>query len=311
MFPGALEQLIETGLDAVEDSDFNEAVKAFEQVYHFDPENPRLLAPYAIALYETQNFDKAKIVATELLHSGTTEYLYAMELYLAISIQLQHYEEVEMTIEALLDEEIVPPEMVKKFNYLRDLNRRLSQRYAPEHDDSEEFNEHFTIEQFMDLSVDEQQQLLVAFENGSFDNTIKKVLAEVVDRDEIHPIVITYALVLLLESGYDKEVSVRKFGSTKKVIPCELNLPGQDDRSIEVVNRISEIAEKDPSRMQMAIDASQRYGIIAYPFNWDGYSTEEVANAYTEYIESMFSGEPMLDTDLNSLIKEIDEQTDR
>ncbi|WHT47619.1 tetratricopeptide repeat protein [Sporosarcina thermotolerans] len=244
MFPGALEQLIDKGLDAVEDTDFKGAVEAFEQVYHFDPENPRLLAPYAIALYESQNFDRAKKVATQLLHSGTTEYLYAMELYLAISIQLQHYEEVEMTIEALLDEEIVPPEMVKKFNYLRELNRRLSHRYV-DHDESGDINEHFTIEQFMDLSVDEQQELLVAFENGSFDNSIKKVLAEVVQKDEIHPIVITYALVLLYESGYDEEVSVKKFGNTKKVIPSKLNLPGQDERSIEVVNRIGEIAEKD------------------------------------------------------------------
>ena len=53
-----------------------------------------------------------------------------MELYLTISIQLQEYEEVEMTIEALLDEGIVPHDMLQKFNYLRELNARLSTRYV-------------------------------------------------------------------------------------------------------------------------------------------------------------------------------------
>ena len=55
-----------------------------------------------------------------------------MELYLTISIQLQEYDEVEMTIDTLIDEGIVPPDMLKKFNYLRELNGRLSDRYAQE-----------------------------------------------------------------------------------------------------------------------------------------------------------------------------------
>ena len=51
MFPGALERLIEKGLDAVEDADYAEAVEAFEQAYHFDPENTRFFAPYTLFLY--------------------------------------------------------------------------------------------------------------------------------------------------------------------------------------------------------------------------------------------------------------------
>ena len=43
-----------------------------------------------------------------------------MELYLTISIQLQEYEEVEMTIDTLLEEGIIPHELLTKFNYLRE-----------------------------------------------------------------------------------------------------------------------------------------------------------------------------------------------
>ena len=50
-----------------------------------------------------------------------------MELYLTISIQLQEYEEVEMTIDALIDEGVVPQDMLQKFTYLRELNGSLSE----------------------------------------------------------------------------------------------------------------------------------------------------------------------------------------
>lgn len=311
VFPGALDGLIEKGLDAVEDVEYSEAVAAFEQAYHFDPENVRLLAPYAVSLYETKNFEKAKEIATKLLHSGTTDYLDAMELYLAISIQLQDYEEVEMTIDALLEEEIVPPDMVKKFNYLRDLNKRLSKRYVLDDEEPIVIHELFTIEEFMGKTTGMQQQMLAAFENSKLDTSILRVLATIAQKDELHPLVVTYALVLLCKANYEEKLKVKKFGLVKHVVPSELDLPSQDDRSIEVVIRIGALYEKDPSRMQMAIDASLRYGIIAYPFNWDGFSIDDVANAYMQYIESMFSGEPMSDTDLNSLIKYIDEQTER
>lgn len=310
MFPGSLERLIEKGLDAVEDTDYAEAVEAFGQAYHFDSDNTRILAPYAVSLYETKDFPLAKEVATKLLHSGTTEYLDAMELYLAISIQLQDYDEVEMTIETLLDEDIVPPNMVKKFNYLRELNKRLSSRYIREELEPQKLDV-FTMDEFMGGTTETQQEILALYENRELDKTTKNLLAQIVEKEGLHPIVITYALVLLRESGFDGEVTVRKFGRSKRVIPAELELPSQDERSVVVVNKIGEFFEKDPSRMQMAIDASLRYGIIAYPFCWDGFSTSEVADAYTQYIESMFTGEPVIATELNSWIRTVDQQTDK
>ncbi|WP_432358336.1 tetratricopeptide repeat protein [Sporosarcina sp. UB5] len=310
VFPGALERLIEKGLDAVEDTDYAEAVEAFAQAYHFEPDNTRILAPYAVSLYETKDFSLAKEVATKLLHSGTTDYLDAMELYLAISIQLQDYEEVEMTIETLFDEDIIPPDMVKKFNYLRDLNKRLSYRYIREDVEPQKTNT-VTLEEFMEGTSEAQQQILAVFENSELDETTKNLLLQIVEKESLHPIIITYALVLLRESGFDEEVTVRKFGLTKRVIPAELELPSQDERSIKVVNQLGGLFEKDPTRMQMAIDASLRYGILAYPFCWDGFSTDEVVEAYMQYIESMFTGSPIISTDLNCMIKTVDEQPEK
>lgn len=311
VFPGALDGLIEKGLDAVEDVDYELAVESFDQVYHFDPDNMRLLAPYAVSLYETRNFEKAKEIATKLLHSGAAEYLDAMELYLAISIQLQDYEEVEMTIATLLEENIVPPDMIKKFNYLRDLNNRLASRYAISEEPMIELQEALTIEEFLANTPEVQQQIVASMENRQLEAESLKLLAEIAEHEEIHPLVVTYALVLLRDAACDKTLTVKKFGFEKAVVPTDLHLPNQDEKTREVIDRISDLNEKDPSRMQMAIEASLRYGIIAYPFSWEGFSAEEVAQGYIHYIDGLFTGVKWIDSELMNLIQSIDEQTEQ
>ena len=122
VFPGTFEKLVEKGVVAVEQGKFEQAVEAFDQAIIYEPDYPEFLGPYAVALYETKDFERAKEIAAKLLHSGAANYIDAMELYLTISIQLQEYEEVEMTIDTLIDEGIVPDDMLQKFSYLRELN---------------------------------------------------------------------------------------------------------------------------------------------------------------------------------------------
>ena len=88
-------------MDCVKHKEFEKAVEAFDQAIIYEPDYPEFLGPYAVALYETKDFQRAREIAARLLHSGTTNYIDAMELYLTISIQLQEYEEVEMTIDTL------------------------------------------------------------------------------------------------------------------------------------------------------------------------------------------------------------------
>jgi tetratricopeptide (TPR) repeat protein len=160
VFPGTFEKLVEKGHVAVEQENYELAVEAFDQAIVYEPDNPEFLGPYAVALYETKDFQRAKEIAAMLLHSGTADYVDAMELYLTISIQLQEYDEVEMTIDALMDEGIVPPDMMKKFNYLRELNGRLSERYAQ--DEPSYQMESFTLDEFMKMDALTQQYALAS-----------------------------------------------------------------------------------------------------------------------------------------------------
>ncbi|WP_318615229.1 DUF3196 family protein [Sporosarcina sp. YIM B06819] len=307
VFPGTYEKLVEQGFVAVEQSNFDKAVEVFDQAILYEPDYPEFLGPYAVALYETKEFKRAKDIAARLLHSGTADYIDTMELYLTISIQLQEYEEVEMTIDALIGEGIVPQEMLQKFNYLRELNGRLSNRYVVEEQTAPV--KPFTLEEFDAMDTMQQQYALASLEGMDLSGMIPQ-LVEIAERDDVAPLVISFVLALLLQAGYSKEITVRKFGWQQTIIPSTMTLPGRDDLTVEVLGEIDRLLLKDPSRLEMAHGLIEKFAITAFPFGWNQYSAQEVAAAYVNYIESLFSGEQLPETELNRLIRQIDSDQD-
>ena len=307
VFPGTFEKLVENGHVAVEQENYELAVEAFDQAIVYEPDNPEFLGPYAVALYETKDFQRAKEIAARLLHSGTADYVDAMELYLTISIQLQEYDEVEMTIDALIDEGIVPPDMLKKFNYLRELNGRLSERYAQ--DEPSYQMEIFTLDEFMKMDALAQQYALASLEGSDLTDLVP-LLEKIVVRDDVAPLAITFALTLLHQTGHSDELTVRKFGWEKRVVPATMTLPGQDDLTKQVLEEVDRRLLQDPSRLEMAQGLIEKFAITAFPFGWGTHQAEEVATAYVNYIESLFSGEQLPETALNLLIQQIDNDSD-
>ena len=307
VFPGTFEKLVENGHVAVEQENYELAVEAFDQAIVYEPDNPEFLGPYAVALYETKDFQRAKEIAARLLHSGTADYVDAMELYLTISIQLQEYDEVEMTIDALIDEGIVPPDMLNKFNYLRELNSRLSERYPQ--DEPSYPMELFTLDEFMKMDALAQQYALASLEGSDLTDLVP-LLEKIVVRDDVAPLAITFALTLLHQIGHSDELTVRKFGREKCVVPAVMPLPGQDDLTKQVLEAVDHRLLQDPSRLEMAQGLIEKFAITAFPFGWGTYQAEEVATAYVNYIESLFSGEQLPRTALNLLIQQIDNDSD-
>lgn len=307
VFPGTFEKLVEQGTNYVELEEFDQAVEAFDQAIIYEPEHPEFLGPYAVALYETKDFERAKDISARLLHSGTANYVDAMELYLTICIQLQEYEEVEMTIATLMDEEIIPTELLTKFNYLRELNSRLSERYTT--NELPPAESLFSFEAFIEMDLVMQQQILASLE-GTDLRQMTMVLEDIAESVHLSPLVVTFALTLLQQANYEKEITVRKFGLETVVVPAFMTLPGGDDQTKKVLGVLEQLLLQDPSRFEMAQGLIEKFAITAFPFSWGNHSADEVANAYLLYIESLFSGEELPDTQLCSLIKQLDNDSD-
>ena len=129
VFPGTLERLHREGREAMERDLHEEAVRYFESVLEIDPDDHSVFDGLAISLYEMKEYDRAKEFALLAMQNQAGDYIELLELYLSISIQLQQYEEVELTIQGLLEKGMIPENSLQKFQYLRELNGRLSDRY--------------------------------------------------------------------------------------------------------------------------------------------------------------------------------------
>lgn len=307
IFPGTYERLVREGERYLSEQQYEQAVQAFEGAIQLEPMSTQFLFSYALALYEMKDYLRAKEFALSALENGNGDYMLVMELYLTVLIHLEAYDEVELSTQALIEEGLVPPEMLSKFIYLRDLNRRLSVRYGAETES--EVGVIFTLEEFKEKDLYFQQQFLTSLKGNDLEQSIP-LLEEIIESVAVPPSIITFALILLNEVHYDRKVSVQKYGRQLAVIPKDIVLPGHDTASQAVLDKVAKVLEKDPSKLQFAEGAIRKFIINAYPFDWGEYSSESIAAAYIEYIEYLMTGERFSSNPLLEFIQIVDQEVD-
>ena len=305
VFPGTIERLLDQAEDAIQAEEFDEAVHFCEQLLELGQNPPEVAGILSIALYEIKEFERAKPYATEWLQSGNNDYFEAMELYLAICMQLQEYVEVEDILGALLDEGVIPPDLKQKFVYLRELNGRLSKRFTEEllptshHDVS--------FDDFLKMDPYVQQQLLANLEKNGAERA-RELLSQIATYDSLAPVLRTVALVLLKKIGFEQPLVIRKFGRGKTVVPSHLPLPGEDPITLEVCAYLEQSLDKDPTRYALMEEAVKKFSVISYPLDW-GAPPEAVAVAYENYSSYLFEGSTLPKTALHQLIIEVDQDS--
>lgn len=307
IFPGTYEKYVRDGERYLSEHQYEKAIEAFDGAIQLEPTSTQFLFLYAVALYEMKDFLRAREFALLALEHGNGEYIVVMELYLTILIQLEAYEEVEISIQALIEEGFIPPEMMSKFIYLRDLNRRLSVRYGE--DELAEVASSMTFEEFKEKDLYAQQQFLTSLKGIDLERSIG-LLEEIIASPIMPPSVITFSLMLLKEVQYDELITVEKYGQQMKVKPSVLTLPGQDLLSEAVLHEVEKKLEKDPSKLQFVDSAIRKFVINAFPFQWGEDSAEVIANAYIEYIECLMMGEAISDNPLLEFIQKVDQEAD-
>lgn len=307
IFPGIYERFVRDGERYLSEQQYEKAVQAFEGAIQLEPTSDQFLFSYALALYETRDFKRAKEIVLSALECGNGDAMLVMELYLTVLIQLEEYEEVELSAQALIEEGLVPANMLSKFIYLRDLNRRLSIRYGEE--EATDIEPSFSLASFKEQDLYFQQQFLTSLEGTNLKKSIG-LLVEIVESPDVPPSIITFTLMLLKEVEYDQLVTVRKYGQTREIIPKNIELPGQDIHSQAVLDEVEKRLEKDPSKLQFVDGAIRKFTINAFPFGWGEVSVEAISTAYIEYIEHLITGATLQENPLLAFIRKVDQETD-
>lgn len=272
LFPDLEKRLLEKGLETLQSKDFREAIALFEEARKLDPGNSDIYIGLVLAYYEAGFLKEAKEIANEMLKEGIGDYFQTVDLYLMILVQLHEYEEIVTTIEVLLEEREIPVEKVEHFSRMLDFSRRMvdgkdvDETRIPE--DTPEPENHSHILQLFKSNDPKEQMLAIAqLANLNIMPYLEEIILYLLS-PEGHPFLKTMLVNVLKEHGYDKEVSIEKFGWSKVVNPSDLFDIHANIQLNVIKKEIGNQLENDnPILFEHTVSLIERQLFLIYPFD--------------------------------------------
>lgn len=298
LFPGIEKRLLEKGLDYLKQKKYREAIDYLQEALELDPDNSDIYVGLVLANYEAGNGVRAKELAAEMLRSGHGDYIQVIDLYLMILVQLNEYEEIVSTLEALFDEKEIPDDKYEYFVKMLEFgNRMLDSKTAPIPMDSFENDAESEELNLFDYD-DPKDQVLIAARLAKqnirpYIGQIKEYLSSV----EGHPFQKTMLLTILLEQEYNEEIEVVKLSWKEKLIPAQLPELKAYFESNEARSLLrSQLESEDPVLYENIAGLMERHSFLIYPFEMPFGDAKATSAAYHFMANEYFGFEEPLES---------------
>lgn len=274
-FPHLSELLMKKGMEAMEDKNYKDAYRYFDQGIQIEPEHEDINIGLALSLVELGRYQEAKEIVKRMMDQGIGEYFHVINIYLMILLQLNEHEEIIAVIEALFDEDQVPPERIESLENLLAMSKRI----AGQQEDSSQpsppeglpIDEEEVLRILESGTIEEQLYILSSLSNQNirpWADSLSQYLIE-----EKHPFLKTLALSLLREQEVNRTIEMDKFGQRWTVNIEDLPKVEETRFLTELQKELSEKLEhNDPIMYDQALEMVKRHNILLYPLNIDDLS---------------------------------------
>lgn len=264
-FPRLKERLVDKGMAAMKDKQYQEALELFsEAVSHGDTESDVHLG-MAICFLELGELEEAKQVCEKMLNEGYGHYFTVLQVYMTILIQLKQYEEVKSTIEAVLEENQLPAESAEQFYRLLEFSRKMTDPDQQDEAWEEEYEDILDAEKVLN-SPAEQMNLIHSLK----DRNISKytgLLKTILQDPGAHPLIKTMILTLMAEHDYSKPVHITKFGDSMTAVPSETVQPDAAPVLHRVLRVLDEtLGNENPTLYAAVEELWRRHLYVLHPF---------------------------------------------
>lgn len=305
-----VDRLVSDGLKHAEEFNYDLAVESIKQALTYRDADEQTLGVLAYSLYETREFEEAKVICEELLKIGPTYYFETIELYVTILMELREFDEMEQILSAVIEEASIPIDKLEKFEQLLELGTKLSKQknneYLSDLPKTHQIDATiFEIHTFSRFSEDKQQQHLVELE-GSDLTQVEEELVAIVEHTLLSPITKSFALLLMVHAKMNRDMTIEKFGRTATINPSKLSEPAETQVVLDVLNLVKEHLVQNPSKLEMVEDLILRHSFATYPFDWFEHDADEVGNMYIDYVSGMLGEDVSLEGKLYDFILKID-----
>jgi len=274
-FPHLSELLMKKGMEAMEDKNYKDAYRYFDQGIQIEPEHEDINIGLALSLVELGRYQEAKEIVKRMMDQGIGEYFHVINIYLMILLQLNEHEEIIAVIEALFDEDQVPTERVESLENLLAMSKRI----AGQQEDSSQpspteglpIDEEEVLRILESGTIEEQLYILSSLSNQNirpWADSLSQYLIE-----EKHPFLKTLVLSLLREQEVNRMIEMEKFGQRWTVNIEDLPKVEETRFLTELQKELSEKLEhNDPIMYDQALEMVKRHNILLYPLNIDHLS---------------------------------------
>ena len=268
-FPGLGKRLLDRGMEALMEKRYKEASELLNQAVEIDDDNYNAQFGLIVALVELGDYRPAKEHCRSIMNKGIGDYFQVMEMYVMILLQLNEYDEMESTVQALLEDGHVPIDKEEHFEKMLEFSRKMQEERAEKEQalDDDDYGEDTGSLQLLDRSYEEQVRVVA----GIRDENARKYLAEIKDylqSPDGFPFLKTMLLLILKEQEVQEPCDVEKFLKHTSVIPAELDNLEDRDFLVQVKQMISEELEhENPTLCLLAEQLLERHHYLMFPFD--------------------------------------------
>ena len=286
LFPKLKERLMEKGLESLTNKKFNEALTLLTQAQELEKGNHEIELGIVICLFELGELEQAKENCLVMMKEDVGDYFHVLQIYLTILIQLGQYNEVKATIEAVLDEDAVPPEYLENLTQLLELSKRML--YSDKVEREAENSKQDVLEHLQHVLYNEEVTgNQIATIQSLKEHNIRKyldVLVPFLATPEKHPVVKTIILQLLVTNQVDQEIEVEKLGETIQINPRELVDPSMSSFTIQVLSLLEkQLQNENPTLYETAKAIWLQHLFVLYPFTLEAEDPATYAAALHLY----------------------------
>lgn len=220
-----------------------------------------------------------------------------LKIHFEILFQLNEFDKAYKEIEYYQSCPYVSQEVEEYLTLLPKIVRSAEKGVAFQKDVSNE--ELITI--FL-TNTDDYEVLLAMEKIKSADKTpfISSLVKVCLSENRLHPYVRTYALLILVDAKYNKELSFPKNGKTYHIVPCNLFTPYTGIEYNNFIKKMTNLC-RNPSLTNVAINMLNEYVMNCYPDNIFGKNDDLLLASLIALADSYFS----TNEDINFIAKEL------
>ncbi|WP_409302012.1 tetratricopeptide repeat protein [Peribacillus sp. SCS-155] len=266
--PNLAERLINKGLERLSQKDFRQAAQLFSQARELEPDNADLNVGLVVSLVELGFYPEARDLCNELLKKGIGDYFQVVNIYLMVLLQLGEHDEMTSVIEALLDDNLVPPDKVEHFEKMLQFSKRVREEKKAQTAKKDEPEQPVNWDELIENKND--TEILLAITKLAEVNVrpyiphIQKFLVD----EHRHPFLKTILLNILKEQEYDKKIKVHKFSRTIDLIPAALGDLSEDSFLVQTGDLAEKnLGQENPTLNDIVQGLIERHYFVFYPLD--------------------------------------------